>query len=170
MELPRASSGQNALEIAIRAARTAGKISREKFGGDIRVEHKARNNIVTDVDRLSEQTILQILHDEFPTHGTLAEESGKTDIDSPYTWIIDPLDGTNNYAFGIPFFSVSIALTKNRGILLGVVYDPLRNELFCATNGGGARLNDKQIRVTPEESLGYSFVGSDIGYDPAKGR
>jgi len=170
MEFPQASSGQNALDVAIRAAQAAGKISREHFGSTILVDHKGRNNIVTDIDRLSEGIILQILRREFPYHGILAEESGVVKGDSPYTWIIDPLDGTNNYAYGLPVFSVSIALTAGEDILAGVVFDPLRDELFHATNGDGAWLNGKRIRVTTEERMANSFVGSDVGYDTAEGK
>ncbi len=170
MELPRARSNQTALAVAVKAARAAGEISRERFGSALQINHKGRNNIVTDVDCLSEEAILKILRREFPDHGILAEESGKSDGDTPYTWIIDPLDGTNNYLFGLPFYSVSIALMQENDIFLGVVYDPLRDELFSSVKGSGAWMNDKRISVTVETKMANSFIGSDVGYDSVEGK
>ena len=167
--LPLARSGRSALEVAVQAAEEAGKILLAHFGSEKEVSHKGKGNLVTQVDILSEKCIVELLKREYPDHNILSEESNSSTPVAGYTWIIDPLDGTNNYVFGIPFFCTNIALVKDEDILLGVTYDPLRRELFRAERGQGAYLNDSAIHVSKESSLGASLVGLDLGYSYEQG-
>ena len=136
------------LKIAERAAREAGKIHIENLGNVKTIEFKAKNSLVTEVDRLSEELIISIIRDTYPEHDIFAEESGRQNIDSDHLWLIDPLDGTTNYAHAYPFFSVSIALEVNGMVELGLVYDPVKNEMFTAKRGRGAFLNGEPISVS----------------------
>ena len=167
--LPLARSGRSALEVAIEAAREAGKILLAHFHSEKEIKHKGKGNLVTDADFLPEKLIADLLKREYPACNILSEESNSTTPVTGYTWIVDPLDGTNNYVFGIPFFCVSIALVKDEDILLGVTYDPLRGELFRAEKGRGAYLNDSAIHVSKESSLQASLVGLDLGYSYEQG-
>ncbi len=143
-------------EIAIKAALEAGKILKENFGkiANSQIDVKQKFDFVTFVDHNSEKTIISIIREHYPDHKFYAEESARDDK-AEYRWIIDPLDGTTNYIHGFPGFSISIALEHNQEIVLGVIYDPMRNELFLAEKGKGATLNGEPIHV------------SDIS-DPAK--
>ncbi len=125
---------------------------------------KGKGNLVTEADLLSEKRIIAVILEEFPGHGILSEEAGSCKKGNEYIWIIDPLDGTNNYYFGIPFFGVNIALAKNSEIILGLTYDPMRNEMFHAINGKGAFLNRKKIHVSKLPSLDGAALGVDLGY------
>lgn len=161
------------LTIAVRAARAAGEIivQRMDFARDIAVQEKAHNDFVTDIDRRAEAAILNTLRQTFPGHRFLAEESGalgQGDEDS-HQWIIDPLDGTTNYLHGFPQFAVSIAMRHRQRLELGLVYDPLRQELFTASRGSGAFLNNRRIRVSQRDTLhgallGTGFPGRQIEY------
>ncbi len=164
-DLPLAQSGESAQTVAMRAAREAGAILKEFYYKDKQIESKGNRNLVTEVDFRSEKCILDILSAEFPDHSILCEESGKTEKVSEYRWIVDPLDGTTNYAFGIPNFCVSIALTHNDEIVLGIIYEPLHDEFFCAQKGKGAYLNDSPISVAHQRGLGMAIIGFDLGYD-----
>ncbi len=164
-DLPLSRSGQDAQTIAIRAAREAGTILKDYYSHEKRIESKGNRNLVTETDLLSEKSILKILHDEYPEHSVLCEESGESETVSEYCWIIDPLDGTTNYAFGIGHFCVSIALTLNGEVLLGVIYDPLKDEMFRARKSAGAFLNDIPISVARERGLAMTLIGFDLGYD-----
>ncbi|AHF04779.1 inositol monophosphatase [Marichromatium purpuratum 984] len=153
------------LNIAIRAARSAGKILLRYLDhvDHLKAEAKGRNDFVSDVDRLAEATIIKELQARFPGHSILAEESGlhgKGD----YQWIIDPLDGTTNYLHGFPQFSVSIALKHKGQLECGVVYDPLREEMFTAARGEGAQLNDRKIRVAKRPSLNGALIGTGFPF------
>ena len=117
-----------------------------------------------------EKKIISLLQSEYPGYNILSEEARAIDNDSEYTWVIDPLDGTNNYVHGIPFYSVSIALTTSEDILVGTVYDPWMKELFRAEKGAGAWLNDQRIAVSDQKSLRDAFIGCDLGYDAEAGR
>ena len=136
------------LNIAIRAARSAGNVIVQNLDkvDQLAVKTKDRNDFVTEIDQKAEQLIIATLRKAYPDHGILAEDSGMSGSDE-YQWIIDPLDGTTNYLHGYPQFSVSIALRHNGRLEQGVVYDPLRQELFTATRGSGAQLNERRIRV-----------------------
>lgn len=170
IHLPLSRSGKNALEVASQAAKEAGSLLLQKIHGERQLSYKeGRANIVTDVDVLVEKKIIALLQNEYPGYNILSEESTAIDNDSEYTWVIDPLDGTNNYIHGVPFYSVSIALTSSQEILLGLVYDPWMQELFTAEAGVGAWLNDNRISVASRKSIDGSFIGCDMGYDAEAG-
>lgn len=169
-DLPLSRSGKDALAVATQAAKEAGSILKNHFTQKKNIQSKGKRNLVTDVDLLAEQHILHLLGNEYPDHATLCEESGKAEGTSDYCWIIDPLDGTTNYAYGIPFFTTAIALTSNNEILLGMIYDPLRDEMFWAQKGKGAFLNDSPIAVPRERDYRTTIIGLDLGYDDAKTR
>src|SRR5438445_12393896 len=154
--------------VAVAAAQQAGKIIAEACGADYRVDYKegAITNMVTDVDRRSERAIVEILHAAFPGHRILAEEGGEGLVrKSPYRWIVDPLDGTTNFAHGFPAFCVSIGLELEGRIILGVVYDPLHRELFEAQLGGGAFLNGERIRGSTVPTLKKALLVTGFSYD-----
>ncbi len=164
-DLPKSRSGQDALSIAVRAAKESGEILKQHFFGEKKIENKGKRNLVTEVDLLSEKNILDTLSEEFPDHSILCEESGVTEKSSEYRWIIDPLDGTTNYAFGIPTFCVSMALTRDDDVIAGVIYNPLLDELFQAQKGTGAFLNGSRIEVSRDRNLQTTLIGFDMGYD-----
>ena len=152
--------------MAIQAVKEAGNVIIAHFPGEKRISYKeGRSNIVTDVDLLSEEKITTLLQYEYPDFSIMTEESADIAGDSPYTWIIDPIDGTRNYAYGIPHFCVALALARDDELILGIVYDPVRGELFRAEKGNGAFLNDSPISVSTKTSLKESLIGFDMGYD-----
>jgi myo-inositol-1(or 4)-monophosphatase len=153
------------LNIAIRAARSAGNIIIRSLQ---HVEHlevttKGRNDFVTDVDRLAEQEIINIIQKSYPDHAILAEESGEAG-DNETVWIIDPLDGTANFLHGYPHYCVSIGIMVRGRIEHGVIYDPLRDELFTASRGAGAQLNDRRLRVTKQKTLAGSLIATGFPF------
>jgi myo-inositol-1(or 4)-monophosphatase len=156
------------LNVAIKAAREAAKIiNRGAMDLDlIKVDRKGPNDFVSEVDRAAEAAIIDILLGAFPTHGILAEESGKTrgNADSEFTWIIDPLDGTTNFLHGLPIYSVSIALAFRNVVQQAVVYDPNRNDMFFASRGRGAYLNDRRLRVSRRTRLADSLIGTGFPF------
>ena len=149
------------LNTAIAAARLASRIILMHLDHLDRIEihSKGHNNFVTQVDREAEAAILDVLLKAYPDHGVLAEESG-AQSGNDYTWIIDPLDGTTNFIHGYPQFGISIAVTRQGRIEHGVVFDPLRDELFTASRGEGARLNDRRIRVSSTQHLDRALLGT----------
>ena len=154
------------LNIAIRAARSAGDvIVRHLDRLDLlKVEDKGTRDVVSEVDRRAEARIIDVIHSSYPDHAILAEESGHRP-GSEYEWVIDPLDGTRNYLHGLPHFAVSIAV-RHRGIVeQGVVFDPLRQELFVATRGRGASLDNRRIRVAARSGLGDAIVATGLPAD-----
>jgi len=156
---------QDFMTVAIKAARTAGGILRENIHGIREISFKGDINLVTEMDMRSERAVVEILQASFPGHGIVAEEETRIRNDSGFTWILDPLDGTTNYAHGYPFFSVSIALEQDEEVILGVVYDPMRDELFSAQKGQGAFLNGKSIHVTRIDTLIRSLLATGFPYD-----
>jgi myo-inositol-1(or 4)-monophosphatase len=153
------------LNTAVKAARRAGALI-NRASGDldrIPVQDKSCNDFVTEVDRAAEAAIIDMLHEAYPKHAILAEESGRTGV-SDYVWIIDPLDGTTNFLHGLPQFSVSIALAERGVLSQAVVYDPSRNELFTASRGAGAFLNDRRLRVSRRDRLKGALVGTGFPY------
>ena len=153
------------LNIAVKAARRAGNLihrSADKID-HLTIAKKSHADFVSEVDRAAEQTIIQTLLEAYPDHAILAEESGGQG-DSEYLWIIDPLDGTTNFLHGFPQFAVSIALQHKGVMTQAVIYDPVKNELFTATRGRGAFLNDKRIRVTKRVHLADSLIGTGFPY------
>ncbi|MES9874164.1 MAG: inositol-1-monophosphatase [Candidatus Sedimenticola sp. PURPLELP] len=151
--------------IAIRAARSAGSVLTRYFEhvDSLTVTDKGMNDFVTEVDKAAEQAIIEVIRKAYPDHSILAEESGKHS-GNDYQWVIDPLDGTTNYLHGVPQFAVSIAL-KYRGVLdQAVVYDPIKDEMFTASKGAGAQLNDRKIRVTNQKSLSGALLGTGFPF------
>lgn len=160
------------LNIAINAARAAGSIITRHLDqlDRIKISTKNNNDYFTEVDIKAEQTIISTIRKAYPDHGIIAEESGVQDEDSDHVWIIDPLDGTNNYMHGYPFFAVSIALRVKNKIEQAVIYDPLRHECFTASRGGGAQLNDRRIRVSKQTQLNSALLGTGFTFrDPTIG-
>jgi myo-inositol-1(or 4)-monophosphatase len=155
------------LEIAIRAAREAGELLLAHMGRRFEVSHKAPLDIVTEVDIASETLIKEIISTHYPRHAVLAEESGLSAAadEAEYRWIVDPLDGTTNYAHGYPCFCVSIAVARGRETILGVVYDPTRDELFVAERGAGATLNNRPIRVSSVAALDEALLVTGFPFD-----
>ncbi len=153
------------LNIAVKAARRAASvINRASLQLDlVTVQSKAPNDFVTEVDRAAEAAIIEVLRDTYPDHAILAEESGRSG-ESEYCWIIDPLDGTTNFIHGFPQYAISIALAKNGSVEHGVVFDPVRNELFTASKGAGAFLNDRRIRVSRCTRLADSLIGTGFPF------
>jgi myo-inositol-1(or 4)-monophosphatase len=153
------------VNIAVRAARSAGRILLRNFDrvDQLTVSAKGTNDFVSEVDQQAEQAIIRELRSKYPDHAILAEESG-AHAGSEYRWIIDPLDGTTNYLHGFPQFAVSIALMRRDRLEHAVVYDPLREELFTATRGEGAQLNDRKIRVSPRTSLEGALISTGFPY------
>ena len=154
-----------ALNIAVSAARAAGQVILRNINRlpDIKIHSKGNNDFVSEVDHQAEQAIISTIQKAYPSHAILAEESGQQEGDE-FQWIIDPLDGTTNYLHGIPHFSVSIALRENNKLQLGVIYDPLKEELFCAARGDGATLNNRRIRVSKQRDLPGSLIGTGLPY------
>ncbi|MGQ0792956.1 MAG: inositol monophosphatase family protein [Deltaproteobacteria bacterium] len=146
------------LDVAERAAREAGKILRDNLGKVKHIGYKAKNSLVTEVDRLAEGVVIDIIKSNFPAHAIFAEESGRSAKPSDYLWLIDPLDGTTNYAHGYPHFCVSIALEAEGRIILGAVYNPMRDEFFSAELGGGAYLNHSPIQVSATRTIEESML------------
>lgn len=153
------------LNTAIKAARAAARVMTRAWDrtGTLTVREKSANDFVSEVDVQAEQSIVQILRQAYPQHGILAEEGGHTAGDE-YLWIIDPLDGTTNYLHGIPHFAVSIALRHRGRLEQGVIYNPMTEELFRASRGGGAYLNDRRIRVAERSDLQGALLGTGIPF------
>src|SRR3990170_3866412 len=154
------------LNIAVRAARRAGSIINRASldGGGLKVRAKQARDFVTQIDDAAEQAILDVVRKAYPAHGFLAEESGASAGNEEYVWIIDPLDGTTIFIHGFPHYCVSIGIQHRGALAHAVVYDPGRNELFTASKGGGAFLNDRRIRVSKCTRLDEALVGTGFPY------
>ncbi|MEE8365309.1 MAG: inositol monophosphatase family protein [Gammaproteobacteria bacterium] len=157
---------QPMLNIAVRAARIAGDYIVRKLNRlpDLKVETKARNDYVTEVDRQAEERIIDTLLKAYPNHGILAEETGETLGSEAYRWIIDPLDGTTNFIHGFPHFAVSIACQHESRLEHAVIYDPFKQELFTASRGDGATLNNRRIRVSSIKSTTGALLGTGFPF------
>ena len=154
------------LETAIAASKEAGALLLGYVRSGFRIEHKNLINLVTDADHAAEQCVIDNIRKQFPTHRFLAEERGRIEQSpSPYLWVIDPLDGTTNFAHGYPAYCVSVGLEYRGRCILGVVFDPSRNELFAAVEGRGARLNGQPIHVSDTTSLDGSLLVTGFAYD-----
>ena len=156
---------QDIKRIALRAAQAGGAILRECFGRVKSVEHKGEIDLVTEADHQSEARIVSIIRAAYPAHRILAEETGDSGKASSFKWIIDPLDGTTNYAHGYPCFCISIAVEHDGQIRYGVIYDPLREELFTAEKGCGAFLNGHPIKVSTTQALNNSLLCTGFPYN-----
>jgi len=153
------------LNIAVRAARRAGSIiNRAALDGGVKVTTKRAKDFVTQVDKAAEAAIIEIARKAYPEHGLLCEESGAAAADAEYVWIVDPLDGTTNFIHGFPQYCVSIAIQHRGSGAHAVIYDPARNELFTASKGAGAYLNDRRIRVSSLAKLGDALVGTGFPF------
>ncbi|MBA2253372.1 MAG: inositol monophosphatase [Nitrospirales bacterium] len=151
---------------AVEAATIAGKILLEYARNGFRIEYKNAVNLVTDADRTSEQAIIETIRRNYPNHDILAEERGMESTGrSPYKWVIDPLDGTTNFAHGFPMYCVSIGLEHEGRMVVGVILDPTRQELFAAVSGQGATLNGQCIRVSHTSALDAALLVTGFAYD-----
>ena len=162
--LPHSKNGETALNIAIKTAKEAGELLKDSFSKKRTVDFKGKGNVVTDADYLAEKHIIKSLIKEFPDFGIVSEESPPIEKDSDYKWMIDPLDGTRNYASGIPHFCTVISLYYKNSVVLGVTYDPIRKELFWASKNNGSFLNGEKIVVSVKKDLLQSVMGMDLGY------
>jgi len=154
------------LETAMEAARQAGAVLTRYAQSGFHVEYKSVINLVTEADHAAEQCVIDCIRTQYPAHGFLAEERGRVDQEqSPYVWIIDPLDGTTNFAHGFPAYCVSIGLEYQGQSVLGVVCDPTRDELFSAIRGGGAHLNGHPIHVSQTAILDQALLVTGFAYD-----
>ena len=154
------------LDSAIETALAAGAILRQGWGRAENIEYKGDVDLVTEYDRQAEVTILAALQEKYPRHHFYSEEQGDLGPgDSPYTWLIDPLDGTTNFAHGFPLFAVSIGLMHRGEGLVGVIYDPTRDELFTVGAGLGARLNGAPITVSKTPNLNRALLGTGFSYN-----
>ncbi|NNE38058.1 MAG: inositol monophosphatase [Gammaproteobacteria bacterium] len=153
------------LTIGVRAARKAGDYIVRNLDriSDLNIDEKSLNDYVSEVDRNAEQIIIETIHNSYPDHAILAEESGQQG-ESEYQWIIDPLDGTTNFLHGFPQFAVSIAVKHKEVIEQAIIYDPLRQELFTATRGDGAQLNNRKIRVSNRKELKGALLGTGFPF------
>jgi len=154
------------LETALSAARKAGEVLRTSFGAEHSITYKGEVDIVTEIDEEAERMIREELLGTFPSYGMLAEEGGERAGKEDARWIVDPLDGTTNYAHGLPIFCVSVALERAvEGVVLGVVHDPMREETFVAERGRGAILNGEPISVSDTEEPIRALIATDFPYD-----
>jgi myo-inositol-1(or 4)-monophosphatase len=150
---------------AVDLARKAGSLLKEKFNQKHEIHYKGEINLVTEADKMSEDLIIAAINRNFPDHGILSEESPAIPGAGKLRWIIDPLDGTTNYAHRYPVFCVSIALENDGEIVLGVVYDPMRDEMFVSVRGEGAYLNDKKLAVSSLKDISRSLLATGFPYD-----
>ena len=156
----------NALQnVAVMAARRGGSVLLRHLNrlDKLRVEKKGHNDFVSDADRAAEAAVIEVIHKHYPDHAILAEESGVTG-DSDTVWVIDPLDGTTNYLHGFPQFCVSVAVRVKGRVEAGAVYDPMRQELFAASRGNGATLDDRKIRVSGRTELEHALIGTGFPF------
>jgi myo-inositol-1(or 4)-monophosphatase len=151
--------------VATEAAVRAGAIQLEHYGANVKIEKKGEIDLVTEVDHACEAAILEVIRDRFPEHDIVTEETDLARTGSRYVWIVDPLDGTTNFAHSYPMVSASIALAVDGESVAGAVFDPLRDELFTAEKGAGAHLNGKRLKVTPEDRLIQSLIITGFPYD-----
>jgi myo-inositol-1(or 4)-monophosphatase len=152
-------------EVGKAVALEAGKLLRDRLNTQFRVAHKGTVNLVTEVDLAAEELIVSRLKSAFPTHSIIAEENHSNSPRGAFSWIIDPLDGTTNYAHGYPVFSVSIGLEIDGEVEWGAVFDPSRNELYTATKGSGSFCNDVPVRVSKIDTVGKSLLATGFPYD-----
>lgn len=160
---------QPILNIAINAARNASKVIVRSIGRleTQQISEKHKNDFVTEVDKAAEKEIISTLKKTYPNHKIIAEESGVIEGEDDFTWIIDPLDGTTNFIHNVPHYAVSIAFQYKGKLEHGTIYDPIRNELFVASRGEGARLNDRRIRVSNSTKIEKSLIGTGFPFkDP----
>ena len=150
----------------INIAKEAGAVIKDGFGKSVKIEYKTGdNNLVTEIDKASEKVITDFIKKKYPSHSILAEEGSGELKDSEYLWVIDPLDGTTNFAHGLPIFSVSIGLQKNGETIAGVVYDVMRNIIFSAELGSGVEADSEKISVSKNDNLAHSMLVTGFPYN-----
>ncbi len=154
------------LDVAVAAAEAAGVVLRDGFGRQHRIEYKGEADLVTEADEEAERKIKEVLGEAFPDHGVLTEESEEIEGEADARWIVDPLDGTTNYAHGVPFFCTSIALERAGEVVLGVVHDPMANETYAAERGGGATLNGEPLEVSGTDGPARALLGTSFADRP----
>jgi myo-inositol-1(or 4)-monophosphatase len=158
------------LKKTIDIAKEAGNVIRDGFRNNISIEFKTdETNLVTNIDKAAEKVITDFIKKEFPNHSIIAEESGSNTKLSEYTWVIDPIDGTTNFAHGLPIFSVSIGIQKNNKTIIGVIYDVMRDVIYSAEKGSGTYENDKKIIVNQNSKLKESVLVTGFAYDRKDG-
>ena len=162
--IPTSASGKRAMLVAVEAARRAGLLLVNQFHSEKDVRFKGRGNVITNMDKTSEKAVLDLLKLEYPDFGIISEESDPLISHSPYTWVVDPLDGSRNYASELPHYAIMIALLNDTNVVLGVTYDPVRKEMFTAEYGKGAHLNGFPISVSDHTQLLDCVLGFDLGY------
>lgn len=154
------------LEKVIQISHEAGEIVRNGFGKNFGIEYKTNEaNIVTDIDKASEKHIKEFIQKNFPSHSILAEEGGETLNNSEYLWVVDPLDGTTNFAHGLPIFSISIGVQKDGKTIMGVVYDIMQDITYAAEKGGGAFADSQRINVSKNGNLAHSVLVTGFPYN-----
>ncbi len=158
-------ASESFLNTAIEASKKSGEVLKKGFYSKQIVQGKARHDVVSQVDLESEKIIIDMITTAFPNHSIHAEESGTQEKDSEYKWYIDPLDGTSNLLLGIPYFSVSIALAHQGEVILGVVYNPILDELYTAKRGHGAFLNNEKIQISSQDILSSALIASAYSAD-----
>ena len=167
--VPASRSGGTGLSVAVEAAKLAGEVIRSRMYTAKDVRFKGAKDVVTDVDLEAERVALEVLRREYADFSILSEESEPISTGSPYTWVLDPLDGTRNYASGIPHVSVVVGLAVGEQMVVGVTYDPVRDETFTAERGKGAFLNGSPLSISTRRELPECLLGFDMGYVDAKG-
>ena len=158
------------IQDVINISKQAGEIIREGFGKNFGIEYKTNEiNLVTEIDKASEKLITDFVKKKYPSHSILAEESGEyKNKESKYRWVIDPLDGTTNFAHGLPIFSVSIGVQKNGKTFAGVVYDVMQDITYSVENGSGSYANSEKLSVSKKEQLGHSLLVTGFPYNIAE--
>lgn len=169
-ELPVSASGASAIDVAWRCGRVAGDLALSRFRRAQAIDVKGHRNIVTATDVEAELLVKNVLAEEFPDHKILSEETAsETDASDGWTWVIDPIDGTKNYAIGVPFWCTNVALCRDGEPVVGLTYDAVHGEGFWATSGGGAFCNDKPVVASDKPDVFSAVIGFDLGYDDAMG-
>ena len=156
----------NLLDTAIEAARSAGQEIVKRLPQERDVHSKGFRDIVTDADLAAQEALVSIIHARFPQHGILSEEGLESGSDAETIWVLDPLDGTTNYAHRYPCFSVSVGVVRGKEPVAGVVYDPLRDQVFCAERGAGAIMNGERLCVSQTDQLIYALASLDYAREP----
>lgn len=153
----------------IEISKEAGELIRDSFRTSFQMEYKTgASNLVTEIDKKSEKIIIDYVKKNFPGHGIMAEETGEQDKSAEYIWFIDPIDGTNNFAHGLPIFSVSIGVQKNGKTIAGVVYDVMQDIIYSCEAGGGAYANERKLKVSTNADLEQSMLVTGFPYDMAE--
>jgi myo-inositol-1(or 4)-monophosphatase len=165
LDLPLSRNGLKPIDVATNAIRKAGSYVKDSYYKEKVVKKKGRNNLVSQVDIQSEKIVIDILKSEYPEWDIISEESFPDGKSDNYSWVIDPVDGTTNFIYGIPFIAVNIALKHQDNVLIGLTFDPLRDELFHAEKDNGTFLNEKPVRVSDISDMSQSIISCDLGYD-----